>query len=216
MIQKPGSYDDEADEVAKRLVEGDKDEAISLPKGEVPKIDDKTGDEPGPYKMTQKEWLALGPEGQWARVLQEYKIEPEEARKMMRKILAQGFVPKRYSLWGGALHVTFRNPPGEHRLRVARELDRLNDPSRQMEVEATNRLNLAGCLLSYEDGNNDKKFTFPERNEHDPAKLDALFDERWKFIDTIPSEVQPHLFVVLNHFMGLVSAVLANGAVGSF
>jgi hypothetical protein len=214
-IQTPGSYDDEADEVAKRLVEGDSDAAPPPAPAPAPKLTDAK-DEPGPYGMTRTAWEALGPERQWAKMLEQYKVTPEDARKMMRQILSRGFVTKRYPLWSGALHVTLRNPPGEHRLRVARELDRLDNPSRQMEAEATNRLNLAGCLLSYEDGDNDKQFAFPERNERDPEKLDKFFQERWSFVDTIPPEVQIHLFVVLNHFTGMVSAVLANGAVGSF
>jgi hypothetical protein len=216
-IQTPGSYDDEADEVAKRLVEGEEPEAPATP---VPTTKAPEGapakNEDGPYGMTKAAWEALGPEGQWAKMLEQFKVTPDEARKMMRQILARGFVTRKYPLWGGALNVTLRNPVGEHRLRVARELDRLDNPTRQMEVESTNRLNLAGCLLAYEDGTNDKQFAFPERNERDPAKLDKLFGERWEFIDTIPPKVQPHLYIVLNHFMGLVSAVLANGAVGSF
>lgn len=216
-IQSPGNYgDDDSDEIAKRLVEGDtKEEPAPQP---VPTTAKATPakDEPGPYGMTMAAWKDLGPEGQWAKGLEHYKVSVDEARKMMRQILSRGFITKTYSLWGGALRITLRNPPGEHRLRVARELDRLDNPTRTMEVEATSRLNLAGCLLAYEDGENDKMFAFPERAEKDPTTLDKLFSERWEFIGTIPSEVQPHIFVVLSHFMGMVSAVLANGAVGSF
>lgn len=217
-IQTPGSYEDEADEVAKRLVEGesDADEAKPAVPAPAPASTPEKKDEPGPYGMNMAAWKALGPEGQWAKMLEQFNVKPDDARKLMRQILSRGFVTKKYPLWGGALNVTFRNPPGEHRLRVARELDRLDNPSRQMEAEAANRLNLAGCLLSYEDGENNKQFAFPERNERNPETLDKLFAERYAFVDSIPPEVQTHLFVVLNHFMGLVSAVLANGAVGSF
>lgn len=217
-ILTPGNYEDDADEMAKRLVEG---EAADEPKHAAPPAPVAEGaakpkEEPGPYGMSMSAWKALGPEGQWAKMLEQFNVEPEAARKMMRQILARGFVTKKYPLWAGALNVTFRNPHGEHRLRVARELDRLDNPSRQMIDEATNRLNLAGCLLSYEDGVDNRQFAFPERNERDPEKLDKLYAERYAFVDSIPPEVQTHLFVVLNHFMGLVSAVLANGAVGSF
>lgn len=216
-IQKPGAYDDtDADEIAKRIVEGAEEDTPGQPQKTEVKAEAKGKEEAGPYGMTKAAWEALGPEGQWAKLLEQFKITPEDARKMMRQILTKGFVSKRYALWGGALNITLRNPPGEHRLRVARELDRLDNPTRQRELETTNRLNLAGCLLSYEDGTNDKQFAFPDRNERTPETLDKLFTERWEFIDTVPPEVQPHIYVVLNHFMGLVSAVLANGAVGSF
>lgn len=216
-IQSPGGgYEDDADAVARRLVEGTEEEPEAKAATPVAaKTDGKN--EPGPYGMTLEAWTALGPEGQWAKLLEQFKVTPDNARTMMRQILTKGHVTKAYPLWGGALKISLRNPHGEHRLRVARELDRLNNPTNQMENEARNRLNLAGCLLSYDDGENPiVKFNFPDKDEKDPKVLDELFDARMTFAGTIPHEVQPHVYVVLNHFMGLVTAVLANGAVGSF
>ena len=122
-IQTPGSYEDEADEVAKRLVEGESDADEAKPAAPAPAPAPEKKDEPGPYGMTMAAWKALGPEGQWAKMLEQFNVKPDDARKLMRQILSRGFVTKKYPLWGGALNVTFRNPPGEHRLRVARELD---------------------------------------------------------------------------------------------
>jgi hypothetical protein len=67
-IQTPGSYEDEADEVAKRLVEGesDADEAKPAVPAPAPASTPEKKDEPGPYGMTMAAWKALGPEGQWA------------------------------------------------------------------------------------------------------------------------------------------------------
>lgn len=219
-IQAPGDYQsrEDADDLARKLVEGDTKPKAVEATAVAPKVDEEELKKPGPYGMTFGEWKALTPEAQWSRMLVEYKTTPDEARAMMRKILLQGYVDRTYKLWGGELKIRLRNPHGEHRLRVAREVDRLNNPTNGMVRELTDRLNLAGALLSYDTGEPEtsKSFSFPKGAEDNPEVLDKLFDERLKFTGTIPPEVQPHIYVVLNHFTGLVTAALANGAVGSF
>lgn len=204
-MQYPGQEDQ--DDIAARLVAepvGDTGAQAPVTK-EAPK-----------GQISREAWEALSPQEQRAYNLKQFKMTEDDARAIQRGILRKGFWSREYKMWGGDLVLTLRSPHGEHRLRRARMLDRLESPTNLMVSESTSRIDLAGSLLSYDDGESRHIFTFPERSEKDEQKLEDTFNERYRFINEVDPQIQVHLFAAHNHFTNLIAAALANGAVESF
>lgn len=164
--------------------------------------------------LSSEEYAKLPPEEQWRRVLEIYKLTPEDARKIQLAIVRHGHWTKTYPLWDGLLQVTFRNPGNDHRLRVARAIERLEAPTKEVVELVRMQNDLAGYLLAYDDGEQKVRLNFPERSDLKDA--DKLHEERLAFVKTIPTEVINFVLNALNHFVGLCSVALSNGAVGLF
>jgi len=210
-MQYPGQEDH--DDIAQRLVAGPI--GTSTP----PETASKQGvskPEAPKDQLSREEWEALTSAEQRAYNLRQFKLTEDDVRSIQRAILRRGFWSREYKMWNGELVLTLRNPHGEHRLRRARMFDRLESPTNLMVSEATSRIDLAGSLLSYDDGETRHVFTFPERAEKDDQKLEDMFNERYRFISEIDPQIQVHLFTAHNHFTNLIAAALANGAVESF
>lgn len=158
----------------------------------------------------------LTPAQQWQVLLDAAGIDVDQAREIQRAMLRKGHWEKTYALWDGLLKVTLRTAWGDVRMRVTRALDMLTYRTGDAVRETTSRVQLAACLLRYDDGERNVAFEFPARSERSLEKTDALHAARDVFIDTIPGDIQPHVFRVLAHFDGCVRAALAAGSVGSF
>ncbi len=212
-MQYPGQEDQ--DEVAARLVL-EPASSVTVPAQQPQPAVEQAKPQVKKDQLTREEWEALTPSEQRAYNLKQFKLTEDDVRTIQRSILRRGYWSREYKMWGGELTVTLRSPHGEHRLRRARMLDRLESPTNLMLSETTSRIELAGSLSSYDDGENKTIFDFPGRAEQDEQKLENMFNERYKYISEIDPQIQVHLFAAQNHFTNLIAAALANGAVESF
>lgn len=209
-LQIPGEDPDAISERLAGKIEGEapKTEKAEAPKAEAPKAEGQP--------MTPEEWAKLSEAEQRAYNLKALKLTEDDLREIRRDILRHGFWTKEYRLWEGDLIIVLRNAHGEQRMRLSTELNRLDQPTIQLRNEVTQRVNLAGSLLSYDDGVRKVSFNYPSRSEKAIKVLDEAFAERYSFIDEIDPTVQAELFAVYYQFANILSLALANGAVSSF
>jgi len=196
-IKTPGGYKSD-EELLAMMEEGKKPEPTP-------------GPAPAPSPAQPGEAQA-GPEKPltWEERIKLAGLNEDQAFKILDSILANGYYEHSFSLYGGRMTVKLRSRDGAHRQRVADALDQLRTNDPRVHGQTMSRLFLAGSLVSY------GPKTMPMAEGGDSLAVSKAFEERLKFIDSLPDPMIDTLYGLSAQFDGWVFAALSNGAPSGF
>ena len=189
MTRRPGEYAD-ADKLAQEMLEQETKR-------------DPTEDTAAPVATTKVPT--------WEDRLQEAKLTPEQGLEILDSMIEKGYYEKSFPLYGGRRHLVLRTRDAYCRQRVALALDALRTNDARVHTQTTLRVCLAGSIAQF--GKKILAFAPPD------ADLDVqekAFNDRLRYIDSIPEPFLDILYETLSQFDIWTYAALSNGAPSGF
>lgn len=153
---------------------------------------------------------ALLPVKDYKKFLKEQDIPEEKAARIVDDLLTKGYYEESFSI-SKKRHVVLRTRERRDAIRLEGVTNARMPLLASTVDELTTRYNLAASLAEY----NEKRFSFPSPDT-ESAKVEEMFDERMRAVETLPDPMFYKLTQKLAIFDRMIAAVMREGVAENF